>query len=147
VTVKPVAADPNASISVNGTQITSGATSANIPLTEGQTTNITIQVTAQDGTVNTYTIAVARATSSNANLTTIGQSKGGLSPVFAQATTSYTLAVNNTVSSITVAPVTADANATLMVNGTSQASGATSGTITLPEGQTTNISIQVTAQD
>jgi len=57
----PTAGDPNATITVNGTAVASGAASGSIPLAVGSNT-ITTVVTAQDGvTTKTYTVTITRA--------------------------------------------------------------------------------------
>ncbi len=69
-------------------------------------------VTAQDGTTRkTYTVTVTRAGSSVATLSALALSSGTLSPTFASGTTNYTASVGNGVSTITVTPTRADANA------------------------------------
>lgn len=60
-------------------------------------------------------------TSSNATLVSLGLSAGVLTPSFAPATTSYTAGVLNATASVLVTPVTADAGATVTVNGTTPA--------------------------
>ncbi|MBX7210334.1 MAG: cadherin-like beta sandwich domain-containing protein [Verrucomicrobiaceae bacterium] len=79
--------------------------------------------------------------STNADLSSLSLSSGTLSPVFASGTTSYTAGVPNPVSSITVTPVKADANATVTVNG-----GSPFTPVSLALG-TNTITILVTAQD
>ncbi|MCD1259884.1 S-layer homology domain-containing protein [Paenibacillus athensensis] len=69
--VTATAADPNATLTVNGLAVTSGQPSGLIALNVG-TTKITVVVTAQDGTVKTYSVAVTRAAS--------GQDAGGATP-------------------------------------------------------------------
>ncbi len=83
--------------------------------------------------------------SSDANLSGISVSSGTLTPVFDAATTSYTVAVGNSVSAITVTPANAHPGAVVSVNGT---------VITAPGSLPVNlqvgdnaISILVTAQD
>jgi uncharacterized repeat protein (TIGR02543 family) len=56
-------------------------------------------VTAQDGTIQTYTVTVTRAASADATLSGLSISSGTLSPTFASGTTSYTASVSNSVSS------------------------------------------------
>ena len=147
MTVKPMTGDPNATMKVNGASLASGATSAPIALAEGATTAINIVVTAQDGTtVKTYTITVTRGPSTNASLASMNPSITPLTPTFTPATTSYTLNVANSVSSITVRPVSNDAHATITVNGTANPSGTTSAPIALAVGSNA-ISVVVTAQD
>ena len=87
----------------------------------------------------------------NANLSALTTTAGALSPAFAPATTSYTVAVANGVSSATVTPTAADANATLQtrVNGGSYspvASGNPSSAMALAVGANL-IEIRCTAQD
>lgn len=84
--------------------------------------------------------------SNNAALAGLSLSSAGLSPAFASGTTSYTLAVDNGVSTITVTPTLADSGASVKVNGSSVASGATSAAITLAVGSNT-LSVVVTAAD
>src|SRR5258708_17017841 len=67
ITVTPTTSDAAAKVKVNGTSVSSGTASANLPLVVGSNT-ITTVVTAQDGTTtDTYTITVTRL-SNNANL-------------------------------------------------------------------------------
>ncbi len=146
VTVTPTTADGNASVKINGTTVASGTASAAIALSVGQNV-ISVAVTAQDGTTTkTYTITVTRAASINASLASMNPNLTPLSPTFTPATTSYTLSVANTVASMTVRPVSSDANATIKVNGTPNASGTTSAPIALAVGSNT-INVVVTAQD
>jgi trimeric autotransporter adhesin len=152
VTVTPTTSDPNATVTVNGTAVASGAASGSLALgAPGSSTPISVIVTAQDGTTTqTYTIDVNRA-GSQSNDATLGNltiSAGSLMPSFASATLAYTDAVSNATSSVTVTPTTADANATVTVNGTTVANGAASGAIALGlPGSSTPIMIVVTAQD
>jgi hypothetical protein len=60
ITVTPTLADATATVKVNGTAVGSGTASAGIPLNVGANI-ITVSVTAQDGTTQTYTISVTRA--------------------------------------------------------------------------------------
>jgi Cadherin-like beta sandwich domain len=148
VTVTPTTADANATVRVNGATVTSGSASAAITLNVG-VNNISVAVTAQDGTtMQTYALAVNRAgaQSNNANLSNLTISSGTLTPAFAGNTLSYADAVANAVSSVTVTPTTADANAAVMVNGTMVTSGSASAAITLNVGMN-NVGVVVTAQD
>ncbi len=62
VTVTPTVNESNAAVAVNGSAVTSGSPSQAISLTAGQSTDVNVVVTAQDGvTTRTYTIAVTRA--------------------------------------------------------------------------------------
>jgi len=147
ITITPTTTDPNATIKVNGTSLTSGTASNPIALAEGVQTKITAIIIAQDGTTTkTYTVTVTRAPSTNANLSTLGQSAGGLSPAFATTTTSYTNKVSNATATITLKPISSDANATIKVNGTTVASGTVTAPIALAVGSN-SITTVVTAQD
>jgi len=148
LTVTPIASDITATLLLNGTTpIVSGATSAQIPLAVGANP-ITVQVTAQDGsTMQTYTVTVTRAAATNDFLTSLKLSRGVFNPVFTSANTNYTVDVVNGAGSLTVTPTAADANATLLLNGTTPiASGTTSAPIALAVGANP-ITVQVTAQD
>jgi hypothetical protein len=89
--------------------------------------------------------------STNANLSNMNLSSGTLSPGFASGTTSYTAGVSNALSSITVTPTRAQANATIeaRVNGGAYAavsSGSPSAALPLNVGANT-VDVRVTAQD
>jgi hypothetical protein len=86
------------------------------------------------------------AASSNANLSNLILSNGTLTPVFTQATISYTASVANAVNAITVTPTAADAGATITVNGNAVTSGSPSGAIALNVGSNIITTI-VTAAD
>ena len=146
ITETPIFTDPNATIMVNGTAVTSGTASGNIPLAVGPNT-ITTMVTAQDGTTtDTYTVVVTRAASSDALLTDLTVSQGKLTPSFSSGTTAYADSVSTLVTSITVTPTTSDNTATVTVNGTVVSSGTASNAIPLMPGDNT-ITVVVTAQD
>ena len=59
LTVTPTTNDINATVTVNGTTVTSGTASPDIPLSAGNNT-ITIIATAQNGNTQTYTVTVTR---------------------------------------------------------------------------------------
>jgi hypothetical protein len=144
--VTPTVQDATATIKINGTASLSGTASAAIPLNVGSNT-INVLVTAQDTAVKqTYTITVNRTGASNANLANLTISDGILTPAFSAATPSYTVAVNDTVSTISLTPTLSDVNASVTVNGTKVGSGSASQAIALNIG-TNNITIAVTAQD
>ncbi len=147
ITVTPTTTDPNATVKVNGTTVVSGTASGPVALNVGQNI-ITTVVTAQNGTTTkSYTVTVTRSPSVNASLASMNPSITPLSPTFTPATTGYTLSVANTVASMTVKPITSDANATIKVNGITLGSGTISAPIALAEGAQTVISVVVTAQD
>jgi gliding motility-associated-like protein len=140
ITVTPTVADPTATVTVNGMQVTSGQPSTNISLGVGSTA-ITIVVKAQNNVTKTYTLTVTRAASANDNLASLTLSNGTLSPAFGTAT-SFTAGVGNG-ATLTVTPTVADPTATLTINGTTAPSGAATA-VTIAPG-TNTITIVVTA--
>ncbi len=103
VTVTPTVADTTATmlVQVNGgaySTVTSGSPSAALSLNVG-TNSIGVRVTAQDGTtIKTYTIAVTRAASADANLSSLTTTAGILTPTFSPSTFTYTAPVTNNAS-------------------------------------------------
>lgn len=147
ITVTPTLSDAMAAVKVNGTAVANGAASLPIPLNLGSVTPIEVVVTAQNGTTTkTYTINVTRTISANADLSGLSLSSGTLSPVFSSDTTGYTASVENSVSSITVTPTTADVSAEVTVNGVTVNSGTASAPLPLNVG-TNTISLEVTAEN
>ncbi|MBC6413467.1 MAG: cadherin-like beta sandwich domain-containing protein, partial [Chromatiales bacterium] len=147
LTVTPTATNDNATIMVNERPVDSGTTSNAIALAEGEVTTITVVVTAQDGTENSYTIAVTRAPSSDASLSSLEVSAGELDPEFSSTTLNYTVLVANSIEELMVTATATNANATITVDGTDVDSGDPSQLIELAEGEVTTITIIVTAQD
>jgi len=118
IQVTATAEDSNASITVNGSPVTSGKPSTKIPLTVGQN-NIPIIVTAEDGeTTVTYTINVTRAASDNANLNQLNVTDVDLP--FNSDTLEYSGTVEHDVTNVTVSALTADPHARMeyRLNGT-----------------------------
>ena len=117
-------AHPGASVVVSG-----GAA-----LTAGGNT-LTVAATSADGTTKTYTIVVTRsapALSANADLASLSLSSGTLSPGFNAATTSYSAAVDNAVTSVGVSAAAAVSSASLSVSGGSNlAVGSNTVTVTV----------------
>ena len=147
ITVTPTLSDPAATMAVNGQSTTSGQNRTITLNPPGQSTLITIVVTAQNASNKTYRITVSRGVSANRNLQSLTISSGTLSPAFSASNLDYTVNVANTVNSVTVRPTLADATATMTVNGQTANSGQTR-TIQLgsPD-STTPIIIIVTAQN
>jgi hypothetical protein len=83
---------------------------------------------------------------SDANLASLTLSSGMLSPSFSSGTSSYTASVANEISAITVTPTTANAFATVRVNGALVSSESASQSISLSLGSNT-ITIIGTAED
>jgi gliding motility-associated-like protein len=144
-TVTPTTADAAASIQVNGANVVSGTASADIVLNEGSNV-ITTVVTAEDGTIKTYTTTVTRALSTDANLSALSISEGTLSPVFAPGIMAYTSSVPNSTTGITIMPTSENANAAIKVNGVAIVSGTASSVLPLTVGSN-NLTVQLTAQD
>ena len=147
LTITPTANHPSATITVNDAAVDSDSASDSIALIEGSTTTITIVVTAQDNTMNTYTIEVSRAASTDATLSELTVSEGELTPAFTSDQVNYSVSVTNTTATITVTPTATNENATITVNETDVNSENTNVSIALTEGSTTTITIMVTAQD
>jgi hypothetical protein len=147
MTVTPTAAGTGATITVNSNPVASGSPSDAIALSVGANV-ISTEVTAEDGsTTKTYTLTVTReAASTNADLSGLVPSDGTLDPVFDSGTIAYAATVKFSISSLTVTPTTADANATITVNGNAVPSGSPSDAIALSVGANV-ISTEVTAED
>ncbi len=151
ITVTPTLNDANASLTVDGAAVASGAASGAISLAVGGT-EIKVVVTAADATtVRTYTVTVARAAAADASLSGLTLSAGALTPAFANATLTYTASVGNAVTSITVTPTTTSSDASFVISGTAaDASTALTITDTTVSGLTVGanaITIEVTAAD
>lgn len=132
--------------------VSSGFASSALALNVGANT-VEVRVTAADSSTQTYTVVVTRAPSSVATLSALTHNNSAVyTPVFASGTFSYSMAVLNVTTSITVTPtVTAASNATLQIRvnaGTYAAvtSGVASAPLALNVGLNT-IDIRVTAQD
>lgn len=130
--------------------ITSGTSSPLFDLNVGDN-EINVRVTAEDGSIKTYTIVITRAGSSNAALSALALSSGTLTPDFASVTTVYSVSVGDTVTGIIVTPTKDDSAASIAVriNGENYKtieSGSNSDSLDLNIGDN-SIEIQVTAQD
>jgi uncharacterized repeat protein (TIGR01451 family) len=145
ITVTPTVADPMAMVQVNGQSVASGMASDPISLSVGLN-SITVLVTAEDLSTNTYTVVVTRQPSSNANLAALTLSSGAYSPVFSSAQTNYVQIVPHSTTSITITSTLADANASVTVAGSAVVSGSASDPVTLNPG-INSIEALVTAQD
>ncbi|MEJ8803274.1 Ig-like domain-containing protein [Pontibacter sp. H249] len=145
VSVTPTVADATAALKVDGASAVSG-NAQSINLNVGANT-ISIAITAQDGTLKNYTVTVIRAAaSSNADLSNISLSSGGLTPVFNAGTTSYAATVAHNIASVDLSSTVADIMATLTVDGVAAASG-NPVSVALASGSTKLVSVIVTAQN
>ncbi|NHZ41272.1 DUF4347 domain-containing protein [Massilia sp. CCM 8693] len=144
ISVTPAVADASARVTVNGVPVASGSASQAIALAAGNN-SIVVSVTAQDGSVKTYTISATRAVSDNAAFANLAVSAGTLAPAFSSATSAYAVAVPNASASISITPTVADSGASVTVNGVLVASASASAPVALAVGSNT-ITIVVTAQ-
>lgn len=141
VTVSATKSDPNAVIS--GDMPNDGQ--ATIQLGgPGTSRNVSITVTAPNGTSKTYQITVSRAASGNNNLSTLSVTPGTLTPRFAAGTLSYSVDVGAKVTTVTVAATKADPNA--VISGDVPNEGQATIQLDGP-GTTTQVAITVTAQN
>ena len=149
IRVTPETADPDATVTINGTIVVSGQPSLPINLVEGENT-ISIEVTAQDpGITQTYDIIVTRegtGPSSNANLSGLVLSETHLTTPFTPGILTYTANVLNYMEHITVSPTAANQAASITVNGSPVISGQASSPINLLMGDNL-IVVTVTAED
>jgi hypothetical protein len=149
IRVTPETADPDATITINGSAVVSGQPSLPINLVEGENT-ISIEVTAQDpGVTQTYDIIVTRegtGPSSNANLSGLVLSETHLTTTFTPGILTYTANVLNYVEHITVSPTAANPSALITVNGSPVISGQASVPINLLMGDNLIVAT-VTAED
>ena len=118
IRVTPTLDDATASVSVNNSNVASGAASSPITLNVGNNT-INIVVTAQDGsTRRVYTITVTRAAAStNADLQNLSIDQGTLSPVFGKNTLIYGATISNSISVLKITPVLDAATSSIKING------------------------------
>ena len=111
---------------------------------------ITVEVTAEDTTTETYTVTVTREAqvlSSDATLSALSLGTGvTLTPAFASDTTEYRAWVENATESVDVTATANDSNATVAITDDSDTSSTTTATINLAPGLNT-IAITLTAQD
>ncbi|MFS0862184.1 cadherin domain-containing protein [Fredinandcohnia sp. 179-A 10B2 NHS] len=145
IQVTPIVADSKATVTVNGQVVVSGAVSQPIALSFGNN-DISVVVTAEDGTVKTYTVKVRRMVSNNSSLSNLVISEGTLTPAFGSMTKDYRVSVPNNTASITLTPTVADSYATVTVNGIATTSGVPTTPISLSAGMNF-IPVVVTAQD
>ena len=118
-------------------------TVSNPTLTPNGTTKVTVTVTAENGSVKTYTISVKRAqdpnytASSNNNLSNITVDGFLLSPAFSEENTQYVIWLPYETESVTVKGTAADKKASITVEGGSD----------LKAGQDNEVKVICTAED
>ncbi|XID96271.1 cadherin-like beta sandwich domain-containing protein [Paenibacillaceae bacterium WGS1546] len=144
ISLTATAEDGSATIRLNGTRVSSGMPVL-VPLAVGGNP-VAIEVTAEDGTTaRTYQVSFNRAASSNADLASLDASGVSWTPPFSPSQDTYEADVAYEAESVTLTPGTADAGATLKINGIAHPSG-TPRTMPLAVG-VNPIEIEVTAQD
>ncbi|RYD89741.1 MAG: cadherin-like beta sandwich domain-containing protein, partial [Sphingobacteriales bacterium] len=147
IMIKPRSDEPNAVVTVNGIVVPRSTFSEPIAL-DGQLTIIDMRIVAQDGvTSRTYTIAVTKTGSNNANMKFALSGKPVLNPLSggpAQENYKTTVAVGT--SSITITPTFEDANASAIIDGQPVANKTASQPIVLNT-PTKLVTMLVTAQD
>ncbi|MCO5950322.1 cadherin-like beta sandwich domain-containing protein [Mucilaginibacter flavidus] len=147
VKITPTAQDAGTIITVNGATTASGVASTPITLNAGPTV-IDIIATAQDGvTKKTYSVTVNRTGSTNAALSSIKLSPAAvLTTIAGPANTNYSASVPAGTASVKVIATVQDAEATIVINAATVASGVASAPIPL-NATPTVINITVTAPD
>lgn len=147
VTVSATKSDPNAVISgdvPNAGQVTLKLDGP------GTTKVVSIVVTAQNGTSNTYSITIERASPSSDNrLSNLTVSPGFLDPDFASGILDYRTDITNDVDSVIVSATKSDPNAVLSAFGSViAAAGTPTGQVQVQiQGRRTEVEMAVTAQD
>jgi gliding motility-associated-like protein len=145
IKLTPTAKDPTATITVNGSTVSSGTASDPIALNVGDNT-ITTTVTTTDFVSNSYVIVITRQPSTNAYLASITYDPNiARTAVSGPGDYNYTATVDNSVTGIDVTPTTRDNTATITVNDNAVNSGSAAH-VDLVVGDNT-VTTKVTAQD
>ena len=140
LTITPTAADPGATMDVNGVPVGTGTASAEQPLTPGGHP-IPITVTAADGaTTTSYAITVK----DDATLAGLGLSAGALVPAFSPDSTIYRSYVPAAAATLILTPIATDETAAIQVNGAAVTTASVS--LELAPGPN-SITVTVTALD
>lgn len=106
----------------------------------------TLSILVSDGQHETTLTITINVISSDVTLSQLTSSHGALNPAFEPGTTQYTMAVGANIQTVTFTPTTANANASVKINGKPVASGHESEPIALEQGKN-NIIIEVSAQN
>ena len=145
VGVTPTALDTNATITVNGTTVPSGATSSNISLDEGGNV-IDVVVTDTKGDSNTYVLNITRKyPKDNVNLASLSVTDGTMSPVFDPETYLYSVKVARNIDKVKVSYTSQNDKSTITINGQTYTNGQ-SDYINLDIGANL-VDVDVTAED
>jgi hypothetical protein len=120
----------------------------------GSTSNISIRVTAQDGSSTvTYSVALKQNASNDASLASLTISAGALSPAFASGSFTYADTVPFGTSTVTITPTATGVVHSIAISqdagqATTIGSGTTSPALTVPApGTQSTVTVVVTAQD
>lgn len=146
VEVTPILQDPLASVTVNEGTATSGQAKTINLNGPGQSTPITLIVTAQNGNQKPYLITVNRGISGNNLLQSLAIAPGTLNPTFNAGTAGYSVNVASNVDSVLLTPTLQDTTATMTVNGTPTTSEQARSISLSGPGSNTFINVNVTAQ-
>jgi len=143
--VTPTAEDANATVTVNGTKVPSGATSSYISLDEGGNI-INVKVTDTNGNANTYVLNVTRRYSKdNVNLSSLSVTDGTMSPTFDPETYLYSVKVARSIEKVKLLFSSQNDKTKIKINGKEYTNGQ-SDYIKLDIGANLVI-VEVTAED
>ncbi len=121
--VTPTAEDVNATITVNGKKVPSGATSPYISLDEGGNT-INVKVTDSKGNSNTYVLNITRRyPKDNVNLASLSVTDGTMSPKFDPETYLYSVKVARNIEKVRVMYTSQNDKAKIKINGKEYTNG------------------------
>lgn len=144
--VTPKAEDANATVTVNGKKVPSGATSPYINLDEGGNV-INVKVTDAKGNSNTYVINVTRRYSKdNVNLSSLSVTDGTMSPKFDPETYLYSVKVARNIEKVRVLFSSQNDKAKIKINNKEYKTGQQSDYIKLDIGANLVV-VEVTAED
>lgn len=148
-TLTPTLTDSQASVTVAGASVSSGAASSALPLTNvGSSGNpFATVVTAQSGASTTYSVSIVRLADSVSTLSALTVSGTSLSPAFSPSTLSYSAQVAPGTLSVTLTPTSTSSVASIRVlpSGAAVASGTQTAALNLADG-VNNYSLEVTSQ-
>lgn len=144
--ITAVTVDPAATITIDGDEIPSGATSPNISLDEGANV-ISVKVKDDKGNIKTYAVTITRKyPKSNGNLSSLSVTNGTISPVFDPETYLYSVKVARSVEKVKVKFTAQNDKTTITIDDKKYASGQQSDYINLDLGANL-VTVVVTAED
>ena len=140
-TLTPTLSDQRATITIgydpaSGTPVASG-TPYTVTLAQGNGVQVPVNVTAEDGTVQSYYFNI-NPVPSDSKLSNLVTSAGVLTPSFDPNVTSYTVDVSADTDSLTITPTTNDPLATARVSGGGEHGGTGAKRIAVNEGGNPN---------